>query len=107
MSWDVIKLAFEFLPKLPVVQRGMAAIKEDDEAVYVIDHIVPVTKRALENPDVLAMLQVFRDLFSSLAAEGEPHDAVSQVLMKYGAPKNEVFDFFGPPQMGDKNASST
>ena len=107
MNWDVIGLAFKFLPKLPVVQKGMAAINDDPEAVYVIDHIVPVAKRALENPDVMAMLQVFRDLFGSLASEGDTHDAVTQVMTKYGAHRDEVFDFFGPPPMGDTNARST
>jgi hypothetical protein len=90
MSWEVIELAFEFLPKLPTVERGMAAIKQDSEAVYVIDHIVPVVQRSLGNPDVTAMLKVFRDLFNSLAEQGGSKDAVAEVLVKHGADRGAV-----------------
>jgi hypothetical protein len=90
MIWEVIKLVFEFLPKLPTIERGMAAIKDDKEAVYIIDHVVPVVQRSLGNPDVTALLKVFRDLFNSLAEEGGSKSAVADVLVKHGADRSAV-----------------
>jgi hypothetical protein len=91
--FDNIGLIMRFLPQLPTVERGLAAIRADQDIMRFIQNAIPVAQKALgnaqANPDIMALVQVGKDLFNALADQSGAQ-AVASALTRHGADPNQV-----------------
>ena len=109
MDWNTIQLAFQFLPRLPTIERGAAKLRDDDGFMALVASIPEASEtynRLAADPEVQAMVGVFRDLFKALAIDGGS-TRVAQVLINHGADEQAVRDaaevHVGPTPEGPGN----
>jgi hypothetical protein len=109
--FDNIGLIMRFLPQLPTVERGLAAIRSDEDIMKFIQNAVPVAQKALSkaqgNPDIMALVQIGKDLFNALADQSA-QQAVARALVKHGADPGQLGMASGNPDAyngGSDNAN--